>query len=51
LLCPYVSIAPPRTISKSELKGRSRRRGSQGRVFATGNEGEHRAHSGNEHLQ
>jgi hypothetical protein len=32
-------------------KGRSRRRGSQGRVFATGNEGIHRAHSGNPALR
>src|SRR4029077_18661626 len=28
-------------------KGRSRRRGSQGRVFATGNDAAHRPHSGN----
>ena len=40
-----VLSGPP--ISLFALKGRSRRRGSQGRVFATGQEGIHRVHSGN----
>src|SRR5712672_3223112 len=44
---PTVLESSADPISKSELKSARRRRGSQGRVFATGNEAAHRAHSGN----
>jgi hypothetical protein len=37
----------PTPISLLALKGRCRRRGSQGRVFTTEGEATHRAHSGN----
>jgi hypothetical protein len=36
---PTVLRGPPIPISKSELKDDGRRRGSQGRVFATGSDG------------
>jgi hypothetical protein len=44
---PTVLQSLPTPISLFTLKGRSRRRGSQGRVFATGNEAAHPTHSGN----
>jgi hypothetical protein len=46
-LPPTVLARSGGAISKSELKGSGRRRGSQGRVFATGNGAAHRLHSGN----
>jgi hypothetical protein len=44
---PTVLQSLPTPISLFALKGRCRRRGSQGRVVDTGNERTHRDHSGN----
>ena len=44
---PTALKSSPPTISLFLLKGRSRRRGLQGRVVDTGNEAAHRDHSGN----
>src|SRR6516162_2393412 len=43
----YASRGHAGAISLFALEGRCRRRGSQGRVFTTGSEAEHRVHSGN----
>ena len=44
---PFLAEPPYPRLQTARLEGASRRRGSQGRVFATGNEGMHRDHSGN----
>jgi hypothetical protein len=44
---PTAPKARPMPISLFALKGNGRRRGPQGRVFSTGTEAVHRAHSGN----
>src|SRR5262245_54537157 len=43
---PILATRPPQ-LQAARLEGPSRRRGSQGRAVATGNEGKHRVYSGN----